>query len=255
MDDALIVPGAEPFFFPGGPIGCLLLHGFTAMPEEMRWLGEYLAGQDHAALGVRLAGHATHPTDLARTRWSDWLISVEEGLALLRGVSDQVFLIGQSMGGMIALLAAARYPVAGVIAMSTRSDMSGKAPPLAVRLFFRLRPMIRKQAKPAEPPLAERREAEYPAYPQFPARILKEVDLLRVGLYEALPQVRVPALLIHSRADASVSADSMPRIHERLGSTDKQMLWLDGMDHSLVRDPQRQVVFDAVAAFVAEHAR
>ena len=39
----------------------------------------------------------------------------------------------------------------------------------------------------------------------------------------------------------------MPRMHERLGSTDKQMLWLDGMDHSLVRDPERQVVFDAVA--------
>ena len=254
VEDALIVPGAEPFFFPGGPIGCLLLHGFTAMPEEMRWLGEFLAGHGHAVLGLRLAGHATHPAVLARTRWTDWLISVEEGLALLRGVTDQVFLIGQSMGGMIALVAAARYPVAGVIAMSTPSDMEGKAPPLAVRLFFRLRPMIRKPATPAEPPLAERREAEYPAYPQFPARILQEVDLLRVALYEALPQVRVPALLMHSRADATVSAESMPRIYERLGSPDKQMLWLDGMDHSLVRDPQRQVVFDAVAAFVAGHA-
>ena len=261
-DDPLIVPGAEPFFFPGGspgdapggPVGCLLLHGFTAMPEEMRWLGESLAGHGHAVLGVRLAGHATHPADLARTRWTDWLISVEEGLAILRGVTDQVYLIGQSMGGMIALVAAARYPVDGVIAMSTPSDMGGKAPPLPVRLFFRLRPLIRKQVKPAEPPLAERREAEYPAYPEFPARILKEVDLLRGALYEALPQVRVPVLLIHSRTDASVSADNMPRIHERLGSTDKQMLWLDGMDHSLVRDPQRQVVFDAVAAFVAGHA-
>ena len=254
MEDALIVPGAEPFFFPGGPAGCLLLHGFTAMPEEMRWLGEYLAGQGHAVLGVRLAGHATTPVDLARTRWTDWLISVEEGLAMLRGVTEQVFLIGQSMGGMIALVAAARYPVAGVIALSTPSDMGGKAPPLAVRLFFRFRPMIQKRTKPAEPPLAERREAEYPAYPQFPARILQEVDLLRGALHEALPQVRVPALLIHSRADAAVSADNMPRIHERLGSTDKQMLWLDGMEHSLVRDPQRQVVFDAVAGFIAGHA-
>ena len=250
----LIVPGAEPFFFPGGPIGCLLLHGFTAMPEEMRWLGEDLAARGHATLGLRLAGHATCPADLARTRWTDWLVSVEEGLALLRGVTDQMFLIGQSMGGMIALVAAARYPVDGVIALSTPSDMGGKPPPLAVRLFFRLRPMIRKPAAPAAPPLAERREAEYPAYPQFPARILMEVDLLRSALHEALPQVRVPALLMHSRADAAVGAESMPRIHEQLGSADKQMLWFDGMDHSLVRDPQRQVVFDAVAGFIARHA-
>ena len=46
----------------------------------------------------------------------------------------------------------------------------------------------------------------------------------------------------------------MLSIHERLGSTDKQMLWLDGMEHSLVRDPGRQVVFDAVAAFICGHA-
>jgi carboxylesterase len=254
-DDPLIVPGAEPFFFAGGLIGCLLVHGFTAMPEEMRWLGEYLAEKGHSVLGVRLAGHGTQPADLARTRCTDWLISVEDGLAILRGVTDQVYLIGQSMGGMIALVAAARCPVDGVIAMSTPSDMDGKAPPLPVRLFFRLRPMIRKPTESAEPPFAERREAAYPAYPQFPARILQEVDLLRVALYEALPQVRMPVLLIHSRADASVSADSMPRLYERLGSPDKQMLWLDGMDHSLVRDPQRQVVFDAVAAFIAGRAR
>ena len=110
MEDALIVPGAEPFFFPGGPVGCLLLHGFTAMPEEMRWLGEALAGHGHTVFGVRLAGHATSPADLARTRWTDWLISVEEGLAFLAGVTDQVFLVGQSMGGMIALVAAAALP-------------------------------------------------------------------------------------------------------------------------------------------------
>jgi carboxylesterase len=258
-DDSLIIPGAEPFFFPGvppgGPIGCLLLHGFTAMPDEMRWLGEYLAGQGHVVLGVRLAGHATHPADLARTRWTDWLISVEEGLAFLAGVTDQVFLIGQSLGGMIALVAAARCPVAGVIALSTPSGMGGKAPPLAVRLFFRLRPMIRKQTRPAEPALTERREAEYPAYPQFPARILREIDLLRGALYEELPHVRVPTLLIHSHADTSVSPDNMPRIYERLGSPDKQMLWLDGMEHSLVRDPQREVVFDAIESFVVHHAR
>ena len=57
------------------------------------------------------------PTSPARV-WTDWLLSVEEGLALLRGVTDQVFLIGQSMGGMIALVAATRYPVDGVIALS-----------------------------------------------------------------------------------------------------------------------------------------
>ena len=247
------MPGSEPFFFPGAPIGCLLLHGFTAMPEEMRWLGEDLAGRGHAALGLRLAGHATCPADLARTRWTDWLVSVEEGLALLRGVTDQVFLIGHSMGGMIALVAAARYPVEGVIAMSTPSDLGGKAPPLAVRLFSRLRPVVRKPAAPAAPrlPSGGKRSTR-------PTRSFRPVCSGRSTCSGrapwALPQVSVPALLMHSRADAAVAADSMPRIYQRLGTADKQMLWFDGMDHSLVRDPQRQAVFDAVASFIVHHA-
>ena len=63
MSEALIMPTAEPFFFPGGPTGCLLVHGFTGTPKEMRWLGEHLVSQGYAALGVRLAAHATRIED------------------------------------------------------------------------------------------------------------------------------------------------------------------------------------------------
>jgi carboxylesterase len=115
----LIVSGSEPFFIPGGPVGCLLLHGFTAMPEEMLPLGEFLATKGFSILGIRLAGHATHPDDLNHTHWSDWLINVEDGLALLRKSCHCFILIGQSMGGMIALTAAAKYQVDAVVAMST----------------------------------------------------------------------------------------------------------------------------------------
>lgn len=35
----------NPFYFPGGQIGCLLIHGFSGTPAEMLPLGDYLAGQ------------------------------------------------------------------------------------------------------------------------------------------------------------------------------------------------------------------
>jgi carboxylesterase len=249
----LIVPGAEPFFFPGGPTGCLLLHGFTAMPEEMRWLGEYLAGQGHSVLGARLAGHATDPRDLARVRWTDWLVSVEEGLALLRGVSDRVFVIGLSMGGALALLAARLYPVAGVVAMSTPADAFSSGPRWMTRLYARLRPMIHKPFDEAEGPLAGRREADYPAYPQFPPDVILALGDMIHAMRAGLPDVKVPVLLIHSAADGAVPVESMQRIYDNLGSADKEMLLVEDMDHSLVRDPKRQVVFEAVARFLAAH--
>jgi carboxylesterase len=252
MDIPVIVPNSEPFFFPGGATGCLLLHGFTSTPEEMLWLGRDLAGRGYTVLGSRLAGHATHPQDLARTRVHDWLISVEEGLALLRGAADQVFVIGQSMGGMLALLAAARYPLDGAVALSTPFAPAAGGPSLLVRLAGRLRPTIRKENVDLHPELGSRREADYPAYAVYPSRIYGEVITLQQEVAVALPDVQVPVLLVQSRDDGLVPPDSMERIYEALGTARKEKVWLEGLGHSVVRDPRRQVVFDAVANFLQE---
>ena len=85
----LVMQGAEPFFFPGGPTGCLLIHGFTGTPREMRWMGEYLSKKGFTVLGVRLAGHATSPEDMRRSSWRDWVASIEDGITLLQWCSPQ----------------------------------------------------------------------------------------------------------------------------------------------------------------------
>jgi len=248
-----IIPENEPFFLPGGTTGCLLLHGFTAMPKEMRPLGAYLVKKGFTVLGVRLAGHATHPNDLKHTRWTDWLDNVEDGLALLSKTCKQRVLIGQSLGGMIALIAAARYDISGVVGLSTPYGSSvGKR--LLDQLQLLVQPTIHKPVKrcPPDHPLYQRRELDYPSYPEFPVRILTELDLLAIAMVAELPHVRVPALLIHSREDHSVPFACMQSIYDHLGSLHKEMLPMDGMDHSLVLDPQRQVVFMAVEKFLTD---
>src|SRR5436309_331310 len=61
MVDAFSLPGSR-------PLGCLLVHGFTGTPEEMRPLGEALAARGFPVHAVRLAGHGTDVAELARTR-------------------------------------------------------------------------------------------------------------------------------------------------------------------------------------------
>src|SRR5512139_3111646 len=116
-----IITTAEPFLLLGDATkpDCLLIHGFTGTPKEMRWMGEYLNGQGYTCLGIRLAGHATTPEDMIRSRWTDWAASVEDGYHLLRGMTDRIFLAGLSMGGVLSLLMSTRLDVAGVVAMST----------------------------------------------------------------------------------------------------------------------------------------
>jgi carboxylesterase len=219
------------------------------MPEEMRSLGDHLAGLGHTVLGVRLSGDGTHPEDLSRTRWRDWLVTVEDGLALLKGIAQRVVLVGQSLGGMVALTAAARYPVNGVVAMSTPFGF----PRRRWRSWFQAA-LPRLERKPvivhAEPGL--RGEADYPAYAAFPTRINREVDRLDAALRKALPAGQVPVLLIQSNADAWVPVADAQSIYRLLRKADRRILLVEDLGHSVVLDPKRAEVFRVVGAFVDE---
>ncbi len=254
MSDSLIVPKSEPFFLPGGRTGCLLLHGFTSMPDEMRPLGDYLHGQGYTVLGARLAGHATHPMDLARTRWQDWVVTVEECLIVLRAVCDHIVIIGQSMGGMLALLAASRQAVTSVVAISTPDHLEDDWRMRSVRLWSLIIPLIFKGRTPVLDVNANRRESDIPAYPYYPTRILGEVEDLKRALRKGADQVRVPVLLVQSRQDPAVSQANSDRLLSALKSEDKELFWLDAAGHTIVLDPCCGPAFEKIAGFIQRTA-
>lgn len=246
-----IIPGSEPFFLPGGPTGCLLLHGFTTAPAEMRPLGDFLAGKGYTVLGVRLAGHATHPRDLAHTLWTDWLDNVADGLAFLSNHCTHRVLIGQSLGGVIALLAAARLQPHAVVAISAPYG-SPPRPSWRERLRIGLHQTVFKEVEHFPPGhlLVHRRELNYPAYPEFPAQIFSQLEQVILAMMEVLAQVRIPTLLVNSRDDPVVPFDCQQALYDRLGSSQKEKVAFDGMDHSMVMDPQRHLVFEVVQSFI-----
>ena len=255
-----IIPTAEPFFLPGqgeaARIGCLVTHGFTGAPKEMRGLGEYLHRQGYTVCGIRLAGHATRPEDMVRSRWRDWLLSVEDGYNMLHSCTDQVFLLGLSMGGVLSLTAAARFPVNGVVAMSTPYELPALSLPLwAVRFLSWFKPYISKGKVPGSGWFDPAAYAQHVAYPMNPVRSAVELSLLIEEMQAALPKVNVPVLLIHSRNDDYVFKDSMEQIYNCLGTNDKQMLWVEGGGHVITEEPTRELVFKAAAEFIERVCR
>jgi carboxylesterase len=120
-----------------------MVHGFTGSPKEMRMMGEALHQRGLTVLGVRLTGHATRPEDMARTHWEDWLASVEDGIDLLSGSCDHLYYAGLSLGSVLSLIAAARIPPTGVIAMSTPFEVDGRV--RYARIFKPFLPWIKKE--------------------------------------------------------------------------------------------------------------
>jgi len=245
-----IMVGGEPFFFPGDRTGCLLIHGFTGTPKEMRWLGEHLAADGRTVLGLRLFAHATHPEDMLRARGGDWLASVEDGYHLLRGACDRVVVMGLSMGGILSLMLAARLPVVGVVAMSTPFY----PPDSRMRLLRRVAPLLTLVWRwtPKGPPdwhdlQAAGSHLEYPMHPVRGGALLYDVI---VEMQKMLPAVNVPVLIIHSRGDLTLPEDHATQLYERLPGSDKQILWVENSGHVVTRDAERDKVFAAAGAFV-----
>jgi carboxylesterase len=254
----MIIPSTEPFFFPGDRTGCLLIHGFTGTPKEMRWLGEHLAKQGRTVLGVRLAGHATRPEDMARMRWQDWLHSVEDGWQILSGCTDRIFLVGLSMGGLLSLTFAADHPVAGLVIMSTPHHLPRDPRLNFIKVLSILRPFMPEvRISEKRDWYDEKAELQHISYDRTPTYSFGELDALVSHMQTILPRVSCPTLFIYSKDDPAVLASEqhMEKIHAAIHSTEKSMLMLENSGHVITEDAQRDRVFQAASEFISTHSQ
>jgi len=244
------IPTAEPFFFPGGPIGCVLVHGFTGTPKEMRMLGEFLHQEGHTVLAVRLAGHATSMQDMMRMRYQDWLASVEDGYHLLRPHCAKIFLLGLSMGGVLSLVQASRLPVDGVVAMSTPyiipNELARRMPWL-MRLLHPVMPTLAKGEPHWFSPELEESHVHYPKDPVGSAyQFYKLLEVMR----SSLPKIDIPALVIYSKDDQTVTQENAEQVYRHIGASQKELVQVDKANHVITRDGDTSRVFEPIARFI-----
>jgi carboxylesterase len=251
---AQIIPTAEPFFLLGdrSKSACILIHGFTGTPKEMRWMGEYLNQQGYTCIGVRLAGHATDPEDMIRSNWTDWVASVADAFSLLKTVSDRIFLVGLSMGGVLSLLMSTRLKVAGVVAMSTPYKLPDDP---RLRHIEWISKIVAYMPKSTEEPGASWFDKDawkdHISYPQNPVRSIGELNKLLGEMRAALPEVTTPVLLIHSKDDRYVLSENMEMIYSALeNASDKTRIYITGSGHVLTRDAAREQMFRSAVEFI-----
>jgi len=238
------------FAMEGGPVGCLLLHGFTGSPPEMRLLGDFLHQRGISVSAPLLAGHGTTPKDLNHTRWQDWFSSAEEGLLSLRARCDLVFVAGLSMGTLLAIhLAAKHHDVAGIVLYSPALKVANKLLPL----LHLLGPFIKQWPKEESDLTESGAEGRIWSYPTWPTRGVSQlVKLMRVVLAE-LGDVRVPALIFYSTLDRSIHPSAAKLTFDGLGSSDKDLITLHNSGHVMTVDSERESIFARTYEFIAAH--
>lgn len=247
----MILEGAEPFFLQGGPHGVLLIHGFTGLPAELRFMGDFLQKRGFSVLAVRLAGHGTTVEDMSHMTHEDWLDSVRDGYALLSGICEDISVIGHSMGGVFALRLAAEQEVCKVVTLAApifiAEERGIKYLPVRENCEGLYVPKARRRLK-GVPPVVNR------TYRKMPLVSVHELMDAIEAMKPHLEQVTTPLLIVQSHGDHTAAPDSANYIYEHVQSKVKRIYWLETAGHLLPLEPEREQIFAEAAAFLEQDA-
>ena len=241
-----IMPGCESFAAENGPLGVLVLHGFTGNPASMRPLAELIAAAGYSVELPRLPGHGTTVEDMKTTTWSDWSGATLVAYDDLRARCDKVAVVGLSMGGgLTAFVAENRPDVAACVFINPLV----KAP--VEELVTGLQALLDAGLEEIESIGSDIKmegsvEASYDATPLAPAASLFEA---MKGVNEDLSKIAVPSLLLSSREDHVVTSDNGDDIvNKATGPVER--IWLENSYHVATMDNDHELVESATLSFL-----
>ncbi len=239
------------FFLEGGPVGVLLIHGFTGSPPEMRLVGDYLCQRGYTVSGPLLPGHGSSVDDMNRRKWTEWTGCVEQALADLQARCKTVFVGGLSMGAVLTLYLAARHPkLPGIVTYSPAMWPANRLVYLTPVLKYLLPKQRQSSDKDLTDPEADLHLWSYEENPVFAAHEL--LKLVR-HTQRALPRIVQPLLVIHSTLDSAIHPDSARRTYERVSSTDKELVTLRNSGHCITVDSEWKSVAKKTLKFIQTH--
>lgn len=238
---------AQPIYIEGGPVACLLLHGFAGSPAEIRPVIEHLAARGITVSAPVLPGHGTSPEDLRGTRSRHWVRAAEAELAALQERFGRVHVVGFSMGGLIALYLAAHHQVASVTTLAAPvrlNDWRQILVPLAKYL------MPYYESKIRNPEIAAQLENNYE---RMPLSALHSLMRLARRVRRDLPRVTAPVQALQGDRDKWIAPESAAYLMENIASLEKRMELLPGRNHFVALERGRDEVCQRVLLWIEAH--
>ncbi len=223
----------------------LCLHGLTGTPYEVRPPAEALAEAGFACLGPLLPGHGTHPEELLGLEhgaWQDAALAAWDQLALTH---VRVYMLGLSMGGLLALAVSAERPVAGSVLIGTPLRLRPWVT-TGVRLLHRWVRSLPKTPSILDPAARDR----HPGYRRMPLPALRQLLRLQRALRPRLARVRAPLQLIFSRRDPSVDPSNAGQIARAVSSARRDLIFLEDSGHVSPVDRERERLAASIVDFL-----
>jgi carboxylesterase len=239
-----VIKGAEKFYFKGNKIGILISHGFVGTPQSLRYLGERLKQYGYSVMATRLIGHGTHYYDLEKCTHEEWFESLERGYQELKQTCTSIFVLGQSMGGTLALWLAHRYrDIRGIIIINAALTL-----PAFEHLKGKSIPRFLDEGKPD----IKAKDAYEITYQKVPIKAVHQLQTLMDITPAILPEIHCPILGFKSAEDHVVPPENTDYIIEQIGSDLKEGVVLKNSFHVASMDNDKEQIVKRCHRFVQQ---
>lgn len=221
-------------------IGCLVIHGFGGTVTEVEPLVSHLNKLGYQVMTPNLKGHTGNRRDLKNIDYTEWISSAETDLWCLQSCCEIVYVIGFSMGGLIAVNLGVKHTIAGIITINTpiyywnvKQIISNIASDITARDFNNTRRYLKSSV-------------ELPFSALFNFRLL---------LNKTKPRIKgltCPILIAQAIHDDTVRKSSANYIYDHVSSEVKQLKFYNSSQHLLLWSTEADVVMKHISEFIKQ---
>ncbi|WP_042352510.1 alpha/beta hydrolase [Bacillus massiliigorillae] len=225
-------------------IGCLCIHGFTGAPFEVEPLAEYFRFHTNWEIVVpTLPGHGENG-DLSSIQYMEWIACAEDALQQLFERCEEIFVVGFSMGGIIACNLAKKYPVKKLVLLSAAAKYIS-AKQLSLDIKDVIKDSFRGNIKDNE------------LYKRYTTKI-KQTPLHATGQFRTLvaanakvfKDITIPVFIAQGRRDGIVPPKTAGFLYRKLASDYKVVYIDEEAKHLICHSPHNETLFHIIQQFL-----
>jgi len=247
----------------------LLAHGLGEHSGRYAHVAKYFSDRGYAVFALDHRGHGQSAGKLGHVdRFTDYLadLDVLRHRAADRFPGKKIFLLGHSLGGLIAARFALAHPteLSGLITSSAAYKVVINANPvkLALGRFFSKYVPTLTMGNELDPNGVSRDPAVVKAYIEDPlvhdrvsARWFTEFVAAVAEAQAQAPSLKMPVLIMQSGADTLVAPEGAKEFFDRVGSPDKTLKLWPGFFHEMFNEPEQAQVLDFTSGWLDAHRK
>ncbi len=218
----------------------LIIHGIAGGTYDEENLARYLQlTRNFDIFYFTLPGHDVK--DISKTNKDEWTASTREHIEyLIKHKYRTIYLIGHSMGGVIAAFMATQYKqVKKVVLVAPCYEYCGKESGSVLNTLFKAPEIV--QAYGVEEFLTRINKLPFTAVNEFKALVEK--------LHDSYKNVKVPIMIVHGTLDQMVPIDSTKVIFNEL-TVKKKYLEVEGYYHDVFKGEKVELIGKEIKDFL-----